>query len=193
MPNHCYNQVNLMGDATTVALCAAYLTAFEKDEDGERSQFEFRNVIPEPDGFVDEEGNVVPGWYAWRVENWGTKWAAWNIHVSEYQELGNGDVLLSYSFITAWSPCLPVIDALAEKWPSLKVHHSWTEEFGQFSGWTYYEDGERVEQIDASFDLYTASALMDPVECMSHFESYKPNEFSGDAIVISLEGPMTKE
>ena len=54
----------------------------------------------------------APTWYEWCVENWGTKWNSCDTYIS-------GD---SLCFWTAWSPCLPVIEAMSKMFPGLSLH-----------------------------------------------------------------------
>lgn len=59
-----------------------------------------------PDGY-----NV--GGYNWCIENWGTKWEA-------MQPQGViGKFKLWFTFDTAWSPPIPIVDALKKQYPSL--------------------------------------------------------------------------
>jgi hypothetical protein len=62
-----------------------------------------------------------PTWYEWRINNWGTKWNA-------YDFLETDDVS-GVSFLTAWSAPHPVIEALAEMFPDIEIEHCWEEEY----------------------------------------------------------------
>ncbi len=110
----------------------------------EPTPFSFHSVIPQPDHMLDEcdprrtgspaksdeliatlanTGGVMPDWYNWRCEKWGTKWdlSADNIFV----EKRSRSVL--YSFETAWSPPYPVVAALSAKFPSVKMRIQFQE------------------------------------------------------------------
>lgn len=56
-------------------------------------------------------------WYEWSIENWGTKWQAINT-------ITNNNVI---EFETAWSPCSPVIEALAKKFANLEFEYKYFE------------------------------------------------------------------
>lgn len=72
-------------------------------------------------------------WYDWSIENWGTKWNAYN------QYTGQDD---GFRFSTAWSAPHPVLDALAKKYPDIRITHEWADEdIGQNCGRREYENG----------------------------------------------------
>jgi len=60
-------------------------------------------------------------WYSWSVDNWGTKWGAYD---NEFEKETN-----TYRFTTAWSPPSPnIIEALTEVIPDFTWE--WEEEQG---------------------------------------------------------------
>jgi hypothetical protein len=85
---------------------------------------DFEMVIPEPDriyhgGCDGKHPHPHPDggfydycWYEWNVENWGTKWNAYDAKVTP----AAGD-LVEVRFDTAWSHPYPVIEALSLKFP----------------------------------------------------------------------------
>jgi hypothetical protein len=64
---------------------------------GSETDFSFHNVIPQPDYLLDPEDprrltdipqsvddkGGMPDWYAWRVNNWGTKWTVYEVSVGK--------------------------------------------------------------------------------------------------------------
>ena len=78
------------------------------------------------------------GWYDWAIENWGTKWNSYD----SWKGQENG--LL---FSTAWSAPHPVIEALAAKYPNVRITHEWADEdIGNNCGIREYEDGECISE-----------------------------------------------
>ncbi|TDR30229.1 hypothetical protein [Hydromonas duriensis] len=71
-------------------------------------------------------------WYDWRLHYWGTKWGAMHFEDNEYNEL---------IFDTAWSPPIPVIQALAEQFPQLNFRLAYAEEGCWFAGVLEWSDG----------------------------------------------------
>lgn len=89
-------------------------------------------------------------WYTWSNANWGTKWGAYNVSVSN-----QSDTKIEFHFDTAWSPGYPVYEKYAELFPELSFTIYYIDEGMGFGGtWEAY-DGEGYEH-DAD-DLRTFS------------------------------------
>ena len=58
-------------------------------------------------------------WYAWRNQNWGTKWDCYCVEIDEC-DLPNG---FEVTFDTAWSPPEEICQALREQYPDICI--SW--------------------------------------------------------------------
>jgi hypothetical protein len=63
-------------------------------------------------------------WYNWNIENWGTKWNASDVYISD------GVI----DFETAWSPAEPVIASLAKRFPEVTFIHDYVEQGIGFVG-----------------------------------------------------------
>ena len=75
-------------------------------------------------------------WYDWSIKNWGTKW-------NSYDSWKGDDH--GFQFSTAWSAPHPVLDALAKKYPDVRITHEWADEdIGQNCGRCEFENGECV-------------------------------------------------
>lgn len=70
-------------------------------------------------------------WYSWSVENWGTKWNAYN-----FQEVTDADGEYEFLIQTAWSFPKPVFEAIAAVFPALRF---WCRCFDE--GWGFAGDG----------------------------------------------------
>lgn len=65
-------------------------------------------------------------WFDWCCDNWGTKWNAHDIKQIDAQTI---------RFNTAWCPPLPVLDALAEQFPTEPIRFRWaSKDFGNCAG-----------------------------------------------------------
>jgi len=170
MPNWCQNRVTLRGAAEKLKEIAAAI----KDEERE---FSFARILPMPDALkgIQHGGTVLPDgtyantwkgvgdgaralgegeaadllakygavdWYSWRNRHWNTKWDAGNPVLTE--EPGK----LIYDFDTAWSPPLPVVFALAQRFPEVSVTHAYIETGMMFGGLDTFTDG----QLDETFE-----------------------------------------
>jgi hypothetical protein len=93
--------------------------------------------------------NDPENWYQWNVANWGTKWDAAEVWSARADEIILGGSQ-SYNFDTAWSPCEPVIAALAEQFPKVRIVHRYCEAGMGFAGEVLYIDGQeaRREEYD---------------------------------------------
>lgn len=76
-------------------------------------------------------------WYSWSIANWGTKWNAYD--VGDWK-MGRNTAELYFE--TAWSPPLPVIQKLAENFPTLTFKLSYADEGGGFLGYTIFKNGK---------------------------------------------------
>ena len=87
------------------------------------------------------------GGYEWCVEQWGTKWGC-------YDGRGITDVPLKspktrkvqLGFLTAWSPALPVYNALAKMYPNCNFKVAFYEQGAAYSGWITWHKGARINE-----------------------------------------------
>lgn len=78
-------------------------------------------------------------WYGWSVANWGTKWNGGQADVVRL------DSNLYVHFDTAWSPPVPIIEALAEQYPACSFELSYCELGCWFAGVVYGEHGQAYD------------------------------------------------
>lgn len=77
-------------------------------------------------------------WYDWCVNNWGTKWNAY-----DFMQIDSNSI----SFQTAWSTPENIIRALSQKYPSLQFEVKFADEnFGYNVGEYTYENGEIIKE-----------------------------------------------
>ena len=139
MPNHIYNVVHFdCGEDRLQEI----LEAIQHDHFGPGS-IDFNKLIPMPDDVY--QGNLGaremrehPGtknWYGWSVENWGTKWNAYDF---EYlPKIKDGIV-----FNTAWSSVPAIVQKISEKFPDVGIEYAWADEdFGSNTGLLEFKDG----------------------------------------------------
>ena len=128
-------------------------------------ELDFNKFVPYPDefdkidrenakfteGMTDEQKRVLlrlhgrmkdgfnSGGYEWCINNWGTKWSAYDVKVDENE----GSV--TYLFCTAWSPPTPVVKAMGQKFPKLKFALEYREPGMGFKGTLIINNG-KVEE-----------------------------------------------
>jgi Api92-like protein with ferredoxin domain len=88
----------------------------------------------------------APTWYDWRIAHWGCKWNASDVTI-----LRSATRTAKLTFNTAWSPPIPVIAALAARFPDNKFKLNYFERGCSFQGGSTYERGEEVEHWDGSY------------------------------------------
>ena len=128
MPNDCENTVVVKGSDEDMK---AFYAKFTNE-----NQFSFQDFVPRP---PEQEAN----WYNWNVDNWGTKW---DIYQDAFRAM-RGVYIYDMSFLTAWSPPLPFLDALAKQFPGLVVSISFFEPGMQFLGYYKWKNGELQEKV----------------------------------------------
>lgn len=81
---------------------------------------DFNKVIPMPKVVEAsiETGGSRPLWYDWSVENWGSKWNAYDNRKDE-------DVFV---FDTAWSPVPQIIEEISLNFPDVEITYEWADE-----------------------------------------------------------------
>ena len=114
------------------------------------SPLSFNNFVPIPTenywDYKDEDGKLHQNWYGWNIENWGTKWDAYEVEVET-----NSETEVLYRFVTAWSPPREVFDAIAKQFPNLKLWIEYEEE-NEWGGELVSPFGESEIEIVKEWD-----------------------------------------
>ena len=160
MPNHCHNRVTIYGsgnDTDETRTQIAKLKGIFEDEkvfgqiiperdwpnmpllssdnrwgdkygkDGELPQKvedPFQRYVFKSTGITDQR------WYDWRVQNWDTKWDAYDVVVTD-----DDPDQLEVEFNTAWSPPEAICSAIREQYPDLAVSWFFDEPGCEYAGY----------------------------------------------------------
>ena len=146
MPNNCFGTVTLYASDDRIK---EVFSAIHGKVGIKENPFDFNKIIPMPDniykGDIGREELELYGknnWYDWSIKNWGTKWNSRDTYVS-----GN-----SICFWTAWSPCLPIIEAMSKLFPDVIIDY-WYEESGDgFCGREVYLSGKQLYTEEADLE-----------------------------------------
>ena len=122
MPNHVLNEIDFFCSEEKFNEIKNFMKTDE-------SLFDFNQLIPMPtdDDFIRPDTPLSfeaqkksngRNWYDWSVENWGTKWNAYEI------EWNDGSV----RFQTAWSAVPKIINALSKKFFDVTMDYQWADE-----------------------------------------------------------------
>jgi hypothetical protein len=87
----------------------------------------------------------------WCIENWDTKWNFYNIKLKggwkDLDKRKKGQAKISYTFQTAWSPPMRVIESMANRFPELTFDIRYFERGMPFCGQTVFESGKKTFDI----------------------------------------------
>lgn len=112
MPNHITNILYLEGPRSDIEQIIG--------PDSDPEIFSFKFVVPHP---VEADTDVNWDWYNWHVENWGTKWDAY-----ETIFINNVDTEAELNFQTAWSPPQAWLISAINKFPNVNFKLYWLDE-----------------------------------------------------------------
>jgi hypothetical protein len=180
MPNHCTNRLVIGGPAKDLR----ELVELMKGE----SPFDFNKLDACPQELTDtsatmgepsneQKANLEKyghkDWYSWNCAHWGTKWNAYSqgpqpeVRQSATEKLAqaHGAVIeaeIEYGFDTAWSPPIPIIENLVQRFPTCRFTHDCIDEGGGFSAHIEWSGGNTEEadvcdERDGSEDVYGLS------------------------------------
>lgn len=165
MPNHITNIVSIAGKRSLKELLAKFLEPEDCDK------IDFNKVIPMPDaeGFRDESLPFNPdagsrmaevyernlktygfkNWYDWSIANWGTKWNCYEFEwVTEKK----------CTFLTAWSPPDPILQALADK-TGKRIRNRWMDE-GDGKWHTDIFEPSMLEQPERQYSVLVSRKVL---------------------------------
>ena len=157
MPNHCHNRVpfyaspehndqiakikqmfldeNIFGQiipepdwANTPLLSSDNRYGTKYGNDGElpvRSEDPFVTYRFQSTGRADER------WYDWRIQNWDTKWDAYDVVVTDDTDPEQ----LEIEFNTAWAPPEAICSALREQYPDVSISWFYDEPGCEIAGY----------------------------------------------------------
>jgi hypothetical protein len=107
MPNHCWNTLTIIGHK-------------EDLDEIRENKLSFSYYCPLPDTLTDAEK------HCWRCDNWGTKWEAYDVSITEYDK--DMENVFECSFTTAWSPPIPFLTTLLKRYPRSWMKLLWKTE-----------------------------------------------------------------
>ena len=126
MPNWNNNKVEIYG-------CRNQLDKLMERGVGKDGEFEMNNFYPTP---TKDNGEVIDGWYGWRVENWGCKWDMSDV---DYDQMDD-TVYMDYQ--TPWGPNIEFWEKIAEEYKDLTISLSYYEGGMCFGGKFEWTDGK---------------------------------------------------
>ncbi len=81
----------------------------------------------------------APTWYEWCIQNWGTKWNAYDCDIAP-----DGTQI---KFLSAWSAPHPILQKLSEMYPDIVMEHQWADgDLGVNCGQRSYRGGAILDE-----------------------------------------------
>ena len=150
MPNHCFNKVSIYGSGNDTDETRAQIAKIKGIFEDEAI---FTHFIPEPDWantpnkdgelptqpasdnpfhmpFFKSTERADDRWYDWRLQNWDTKWDAYEVSIDD-----DDPDQLEVSFQTAWCPPDAICHAMREQYPDLSVSWFYDEPGCEIAGY----------------------------------------------------------
>ena len=151
MPNHCHNRVTFYS-ANTEAV--AKLKQIFEDENcfgqiipepdwtntplmsSDMPKYDWDTPLgkvgelPQPDGTFQSTGRRDDRWYDWRLQNWDTKWDAYEVEV-----IDEDHDCVEIQFETAWSPPTAICNQIREDFPDIAVSWFYDEPGCEIAGY----------------------------------------------------------
>ena len=157
MPNHCHNRVTFYPSGNNTA---SSLDQIETIKDIFTGESVFTQIIPEPDwlntplmssdmpkydwdtplgkvgelpqpdGTFQSTGRRDDRWYDWRLQNWDTKWDAYEVEV-----IDEDHDCVEIQFETAWSPPTAICNQIREDFPDIAVSWFYDEPGCEIAGY----------------------------------------------------------
>lgn len=167
MPNWCINSLTIRGTNEELQKFKKRYKTRKIHTDSTLSDdvnwLDFSKIIsPNKDEFIEEwnfneehrkrYSDFSEAWYNeigydWKIDNWGTKWNACN---TSKPEQSDGELI--YHFETAWSPPLPVIQAMMEHHKKLDFYFTYEETGMGFAGELQSEKGQIIEENEYNIE-----------------------------------------
>ena len=156
MPNHCYNRVTFYSDNTEEV---AKLKKIFEDENcfgqiipepdwpntpltpelskelygakrGDVGELPVKTEDPWITYRFKSTGQQDDRWYDWRLQNWDTKWDAYDVSIDD-----DDPENLEVSFNTAWSPPTAICNQIREDYPDVSVSWFYDEPGCEIAGY----------------------------------------------------------
>ena len=86
--------------------------------------------LPQPDGTFQSTGRRDDRWYDWRLQNWDTKWDAYEVEV-----IDEDHDCVEIQFETAWSPPTAICNQIREDFPDIAVSWFYDEPGCEIAGY----------------------------------------------------------
>lgn len=136
MPNDCSNTLIVSGNTKK-------LEVFFHQNNGSSGDLDFSKSVPHPEAGNDPRKKYDNNWYEFQLNNWGTKWNAYNNYTVEDNEHDK----LFYGFCTAWCPPIKWLITTSKLYKELTFDLYYEEEGCKFYGQHIVMNGLIAEEM----------------------------------------------
>lgn len=198
MANYVYNTLTFRGSYEDIVSLKVALKGDDVEQDGKMVgglPLDFNKVIPQPADLLEQESSThMPAWWEWCIDNWGSKWNAWDIEMTFETNEAENESELVYRFNTAWSPVNKIVDAICTQLipeilgiGTIFCHYSYTEEFAQFSGLEYWWGIEKEGVWEWDFDIHDMNNMMDSEYAFDIAQMHKDDSKTFERVDIQID------
>jgi hypothetical protein len=123
---------------------------------------------PSPRGITQETSDALKlkyghdNWYSWKLDNWGTKWGAYDEGEWEFSDEEDDQSVAKIFYNTAWSPASAFLANVSKNFPRLTFSHIFSDEEGgaSFVGTETFVNGD-VNSFEPDWDSPEGIAFRD--------------------------------
>ena len=154
MPNYCNNTLTVSGSNESLNKFWIENRSIDNEEE-ENEYLSFNKSVPIPKNHDD--------WYHWCIDNWGTKWDAFECTLNEIDSINDNldedCTSLIYQFDTAWGPPLIWLQKIVNIYINISFTLEYSEPGMDFWGKKEYLNGELIEDNECSLSEYNWSKV----------------------------------
>lgn len=120
---------------------ARFAPSSERDpyNDNSLTLLSFHRLLPVPAAVSAREYGAPGGGYEWQKKNWGVKWGASAVHLSEEANS------LVYSFETPWSAPLAFLQTVSANYPALTFQLAFTQPISHGQEQFVFRNGRAID------------------------------------------------
>ena len=137
MPNHCYNELKVLGPEDAISKFKETARGFNPWNTANPEILCCAKFIPPPQIAIDDYDRIG---YAWCIRRWDTKWGCYDVELSIDEPTE-----LLYIFDSAWSPPSSVVIEMGRLFSELKFELYFEEPGDDFEGDLVIENGKVIK------------------------------------------------
>lgn len=179
MPNHVTSKLYIQDENIRKEV----IDYLYNEEDKIPSFMTFEKIIPMPDyiyrGNLSKQEKQLYGsdncWYDWSINNWGTKWDAYNSFIDSQYRI---------TFDTAWSGVPKLMGLLSQKFPGVIFDYKYADEDAGYNVDHYrFNNGRILKHYDINPWSYSAyKTYIDCKDLQDYYKIYMNNK--GNATLV---------